>query len=373
MPNRKDKIHKRKDGRWEGRYFKERTPEGKIRYGSVYGKSYRDVKEKLETALKTQIPAVNKAGTMTVRETGDAWLADEKTGLKASTIWRYRYLLEKHIYSVLGDIKIRDLTPEVVQDFAREKRNAKSADGKKTLSDAYVNSMLIVLLDLRSYAVQEKMCPPVPCKISRPTPRRKKQIVLSMEEIRTLITYLNENMCPMSLGIELTLYAGLRVGEVCALQWKHIDLKNRIISVQQTVQRVKKGEGIKGSYLRLDRPKTPSSMREVPIHPDLLVQLKKMEQEDKSLYVTTGTVRFMNPATFEYRFHRTIEKAGISDVNYHALRHSFTTACVESGMDIKTLSEILGHAKVATTLDIYTHPTIGMKQREMNKFPTMIT
>ena len=142
--------------------------------------------------------------------------------------------------------------------------------------------------------------------------------------------------------------------------------------MQRVKKRVKKGEGDKGSYLRLDTPKTPSSLREVTIHPDLLAQLSKMAKTDGELYITTGTRQFMNPATYEYQYHRILKKACVTDVNYHTLRHSFTTACVVSGMDIKTLSELLGHAKVATILDIYTHPSISMKQKEIQKFPTYV-
>ena len=374
MPNRKDKIRKRKDGRWEGRYFKERRPDGKIRYASVYGKSFQDVKRKLDEALKTQpTTALRSAGNMTVKETGELWLQDEKAGLKASTIWRYRFLLESHIYPTLGNTRIRDLTQPVIQVFAKEIINSRTADRKKKLSDAYVNSILIVLLDLQKYAVKEKLCSPLSSTISRPTPKKAILRVLSMDEMRKLVVYLNQNPLPITLGIEITLYAGLRVGEVCALQWKHINLDNKIISVQQTIQRVRKGEGLNKSYLRLDVPKTPSSLRQVPIHPDLLVLLQKRKETDGSKYVVTGTAQFANPATYEYQYHKILKEAGIEDINYHALRHSFTTSCVESGMDIKTLSEILGHAKVTTTLDIYTHPTIQMKQKEIKKLPSMLT
>ena len=97
--------------------------------------------------------------------------------------------------------------------------------------------------------------------------------------------------------------------------------------------------------------------------------LKEREEKNGNLFVLTGTEQFMNPATYEYQYHRMMKKACITDVNYHTLRHSFTTICVEEGVDIKALSEILGHSKVATTLDIYTHPTIAMKKREIMKFP----
>lgn len=134
-------------------------------------------------------------------------------------------------------------------------------------------------------------------------------------------------------------------------------------------RRERKGEGYNDSYLRLDVPKSPSSLREIPIHPRLLNILKREKKQNENLFIVGAKEQFINPATFEYQFHSVLKKAGLPDMNYHALRHTFTTACVEGGMGIKTLSEILGHAKVATTLDIYTHPTITMKKKEMKKFP----
>ena len=310
--------------------------------------------------------------TPTVRDVGRMWLAEEKAELKASTVWRYSYLLECQIYPKLGDVRIRDLTQETVQEFAKEIKQTGRINGSAQLSDNYVSSVVGVLSDLQEYAVKKKMCHPFIFPISKPGMKKTRHTILSVGEIRRLLTFLNEERETAAAGIAITLYAGLRVGEVCALQWKDIDLENGILSVRQTVQRVKKGEGIDGSYLRLDRPKTPSSIREIPLHPNLIKLLKEREEKDGNLFVLTGTERFMNPATYEYQFHRIMKEAGVTEVNYHALRHSFTTICVEEGVDIKALSEILGHAKVATTLDIYTHPSINMKKREMLKLPDFV-
>ncbi len=309
---------------------------------------------------------------LTVRDVGRLWLAEEKAELKASTVWRYSYLLECQIYPKLGDVRIRDLTQETMQEFMKEIKQRGRINGSAPLSDNYVSSVVGVLSDLQEYAVRKKMCHPYIISISRPGTKKTRHTVLSGEEIRHLLSCLIEAQETAAAGIAITLYAGLRVGEVCALQWKDIDLENGILSVRQTVQRVKKGEGIDGSYLRLDRPKTPSSLREIPLHPNLIKLLKEREEKNGNLFVLTGTEHFMNPATYEYQFHRIMKKAGVTEVNYHALRHSFTTICVEEGVDIKALSEILGHAKVATTLDIYTHPSINMKKREILKLPSFV-
>ncbi len=305
----------------------------------------------------------------TVRDVGRMWLAEEKAELKASTVWRYSYLLECQIYPKLGDVRIRDLTQETVQEFTKEIKQTGRINGSAPLSDNYVSSIVGVLSDLQEYAVKKKMCQPFIFPVNKPGMKKTRHTILGVGKIRQLLICLNASQETAAAGITITLYAGLRVGEVCALQWKDIDLENGILTVRQTVQRVKKGDGADGSYLRLDRPKTPCSMREIPLHPRLFSLLKEQEEKDGNLFVLTGTEKFMNPATYEYQYHRMMKKAGVTDVNYHTLRHSFTTICVEEGVDIKALSEILGHAKVATTLDIYTHPSINMKKREILKLP----
>lgn len=318
---------------------------------------------------KKRTAGAGSKNMLTVRDVGRMWLAEEKAELKASTIWRYSYLLDCQIYPKLGDVRIRDLTQEMMQEFAKEIKQTGRINGSAPLSDNYVSSVVGVLSDLQEYAVKKKMCHPFIFPISKPGMKKTRHTILSVGEISRLLTCLNEAKETAAAGVAITLYAGLRVGEVCALQWKDIDLENGILTVRKTVQRVQKGDGIDGSYLRLDRPKTPCSMREIPLHPNLIRMLKEREEKNGNLFVLTGTEQFMNPATYEYQYHRMMKKACITDVNYHTLRHSFTTICVEEGVDIKALSEILGHSKVATTLDIYTHPTIAMKKREIMKFP----
>ena len=370
MPRRKDKIHKRKDGRWEGRFFKERMANGRIRYASVYGRSYYEVKNKLETALRKQSPTrFAPVKRLTLRETGKLWLEDEKAELKPSSICRYQFLLDKHIYPTFGDMRIDQITTEMIQAFAEEKKKAKGVSGKK-LTQSYIGNILVVLMDVHAYAVRKGLCASLTGTVSKPSPKRKRHRILNGKEIKKLIAYLKEQQTPVMTGVLITMYTGMRIGEVCALQWADINLDDGVIFVRKTVQRVEKGEGINGSYLRLDVPKTESSLREVPLHPNLLLILKSRRTEDDRAYVLTGTHMFINPATYEYQYHKIMKNAGVADIRYHDLRHSFTTACVEGKMDIKTLSEILGHAKVNTTLDVYTHPTIGMKKKEISKIPS---
>ena len=364
MPNRRDKIRKRKDGRWEGRYFKERRPDGKIRYASVYAGSYREVKQKLrEAAARTDYKVTGKKNFFTVKEVGARWLTESGLEIKASTRMRYEFLLEAHIYPVLGDVKISELTEDRVRAFTAEKLEKGRKNGKGGLSGTYVRSILLVLTELQAYAVRENLCLPFKGAVGKLSYAGTQKQALSEEEFRKLENYLRSRGGTAELGILLAMYTGLRVGELCALQWGDVDQDRKMLRVRHTVELVKKEDG---AYLCLAVPKTRHSLRVIPLHDALLPLLEKNRCGD-DCFVATGTKNFLNPATCQYRFHKILKAAGLPEINFHTLRHTFTTRCIAAGMDLKTLSCILGHASSRVTLDIYTHPTNQQMREEMNK------
>lgn len=362
MPKRGDRIHKRKDGRWEGRYFKERRSDGSIRYASVYGKSYGEVLRKMAAADPMREKRHVRKKGVTVQDAGTMWLAGKRQN-RPSTEAKYAFLLDAHIVPALGKIRIAELTGEAVDAFAREKLESGKLCGEGGLSASYVRSMLMVVEGIHAYAVRNRLCTPFELPPEKPALPGKEKVPLTEEETRQLEAYLLEHPTETNLGILITLYTGLRVGEACALSWGDMDLKQKVLSVRHTVQRVKSEGGV---YLRLDVPKTRASGREIPLHDNLLPMLEKMRKDD-GIFVVSGRDVFMNPATFQHRFHRALKAAGIRDINFHLLRHTFTTRCIAAGMDLKTLSCILGHASSLVTLDIYTHPTTQQMREEMKK------
>ena len=364
IPNRRDKIRKRKDGRWEGRYFKDRKPDGTIRYASVYAASYQEVKEKLRLINENPENKNSKsAKKLTVSEVGSFWLKEKSSEVKPATILKYEFMQKKHINPVLGDLSISDMTPEVIRNFMQEKLSFGKLDGKGMLSPSYVCSMLVVLEEIHQYAVREKLCRPFSGEINKPALPERQHPVLDAAEVTRLEAELRNNITTVNLGILLTLYTGLRIGEVCALQWGDIDLDRRILTVRQTVQRIKKQNG---SYLSLGPPKTKHSLRSVPIYETLLPLMKEMKQGDE-IFVATGTASFLNPATCQYHFHKILKAAGLPEIRYHALRHTFATFCVAAEIDMKTLSQILGHTNTRFTLDVYTHPSHQQMLTEISK------
>ena len=163
----------------------------------------------------------------------------------------------------------------------------------------------------------------------------------------------------------ISLHAGLRIGEVCALKWSDVDLEERIIHIRATVSRVGRTDGTKGTMLTLGSPKTNASIRDIPISSVLFNVLKELHNTSASPFVISETDTFMSPRTYEYRYHRILKQCDIPKINYHALRHTFATRCIESKMDVKTLSEILGHGKASVTMDIYVHSSMDRKRAQM--------
>lgn len=183
-----------------------------------------------------------------------------------------------------------------------------------------------------------------------------------------------ENLClaetdETKVGVLLSLYAGLRIGEVCALTWGDIDLDERIIHIRHTVSRVNKNieNGAKSTTLIIDRPKTKSSFRDIPLCSKLIPVLAELKKRTASPYVISNREQFISPRTYEYRYHKLLRASGTTDINYHALRHTFATRCIEAGVDVKSLSEILGHADASITLNTYVHSSMERKRIQLEK------
>ena len=158
---------------------------------------------------------------------------------------------------------------------------------------------------------------------------------------------------------------GLRIGEVCALQWKDIDLEKRILTVSKTIQRVQCRTGAKHTKLIITEPKSESSKRTIPI-PDCLLPLLKQFRDNDEVSVVSGKKKPVEPRTMQYRFAKILHNADLPSFNYHSLRHLFATRCVELGFDVKTLSEILGHSSVEVTLNRYIHSDLERKRTCMS-------
>lgn len=362
-------IHKRKDGRWEGRFSTGVYENGKTRYTSVYAPSYNEVKEKLVEAMAKATYVQSKIKESRFSEILQLWLRNNRLRQKGATEHKYRTMIEKHIEPGLGAYKVSQITASVINLFLEKKQRTGRLDKKGGLSPSYVRSMALIIQSAMAFASSEGFCQPLKSPICKPMPEKTELEVLCKEDQKKLETFMNEKIDPTYIGIYITLYAGLRIGEVCALSWEDIDLDAKVIHIRHTIARVRNSDSKVKSWTKLilDTPKTGASIRDIPISSLLFTRLAKINDEQKTGYVLSGSFSFLSPRTYEYRFHKTLEECGIKQFNYHVLRHTFATRCIEAGVDVKSLSEMLGHSNVAITLSTYVHSSMEMKRKQLEK------
>ena len=366
MSRRGDNIHKRKDGRWEGRYKNGTNEYGKAKYHSVYAYSYNECKLKLEKAKANNLIPKNKLTNIIFSDVLELWLTTNKIKMKISTENKYRYMIDLHIKPELGNLRVSLLTTTIINNFLYQKLENGSKNCE-ALSPSYVRTLAIIIESSLKFAVNENYCEPLKNKIYKPTIPKNKMTTLSVEEQYNYELISKNNNSLVGLGILLALHTGMRIGEICALKWEDIDLINNLIYVKNTITRVKTLETDTKTKIILNTPKTLSSDRVIPISSALKPILEEQIKCKTSEFVVSDKIDFIDTRTFDYRYRKFISENGMNVVNFHTLRHTFATRCIESGMDIKTLSEILGHASATTTLNIYVHSSLENKRNQIEK------
>ena len=355
MARRGENIYKRKDGRWEGRYKCGFTNDGKAKYRSVYGHSYAEVRAKL-APLKVAAPTVTASCQTTVKELFSEWLSAVKLRVKSSTYSNYLIKVENHIFPTFGGMRYDVLTVQMLNHYIEEKLNS-------GLSAKYVSDIMVVFKSMAKYIAKIHGFRNILADVTLPKVHRKEMKLLSPVQQRQLCNYLLHNLNPTSLCVILSLYTGLRVGEVCGLMWGDIDFEKNILTVRRTVQRIR--YGIHGTKLVIDTPKSRSSYRTIPI-PTFIMKLLRDSRSNNDFYVLSNSTVIIEPRTLQRRFKAILKKANLPSVGYHCLRHMFATNSLQAGFDVKTLSEVLGHASVETTLNRYVHTSMERKKACMS-------
>lgn len=374
MSRHGESIWKRKDGRWEARYIKGRAPNGKALYGSVYARTYREVRLKKEEALRevkkhpsSGLPA-RSLGFVT-RE----YLAHHRLEIKASTYARYVEIAEKHLLPDLGLIEISKFTQEDGNNYIQALLTGGKSDGSG-LAPKTVKDIISVLKLVLKYAEEKQYIANAPTGLSVPRQGHSPIQILAPSQQERLEAFVCTTADSYKFGVYLCLYTGLRIGEVCALQWQDIDCVNSTISVNKTVLRVKNfSDAAPKTRLLINTPKTPSSERLIPLPNELMEKLRQLKLRScppENSYVLTGTGRLIEPRNYYERYKRYLRSCELDGFSFHALRHTFATRCIEAGVDPKVLSEILGHASVQITLDRYVHPSLELKRTSLSRlFP----
>ena len=361
-----ENIFKRKDGRWEGRYIKGYEPSGKAKYGFCYGRSYKETREKV-----TRCRAALLAGKATP-QTGarhrfafycDEWLRLRKSKIRESTYIKYDTVLKKHIKPKLGSCLPMGITTGIVEEFTQE---LLLEDG---LAAKTVHDILVVLHGILKYAAAQfpGIFPAV--EISYPKENRREMRVLSRDEQERFVRYLLEDTDECKFSIVLMLLSGMRIGELCALKWGNIDLKEQTIRITETLQRLQDSTmaGETRTRVVIGAPKSDTSARTIPLTEQAVKLCHRFALKNAAAYILTGTEKYMEPRTLQYRIEKYTKKCGLSGVHAHTLRHTFATRAVEVGFEIKSLSEVLGHSTTTITLERYVHSSMELKRANMDK------
>lgn len=366
MARRGENIFKRKDGRWEARIGEHGT-NGIRRYHSIYAKTYTEVKAKKEEYIKL-------TGSQTTSETpktvtfswvAEHWLAAIKSAVKESTYTRYHRNVHSYLIPYFGKRVVSAINSDLVNRF----KNKLLVDGGKHengLSEKTVIDILSVLKLVLTHCAEEGY-PTMSISLIRNPKRTHGEIqTIPKEESERLENILLSSDDRISLGILLTLHTGIRNGELCGLRWEDFNFNSRIVKIRRTVERIADLDPLTEAKTKLviGDPKTENSRREIPL-PYVLCEYLKARCEIPNTYILTGTDKPCEPHTLYVRYERFLHRNGFEKYTFHALRHTFATHGIESGFDVKSLSEILGHSDVTTTLRCYVHSSTEQKRKQM--------
>lgn len=297
----------------------------------------------------------------TIREIAAAWKEYKRPYVKQSTMAAYVLILENHILPTFGEGN--SLPEQSVQAFVLHKIES-------GLSTKSVKDILIVLKMVMKFGVKKEWMTYYEWDIKYPPSSENKVLdVLSVTNHRKILNHIQSHFTFMGLGIYISLSTGLRIGEICALKWSDINVTDGILTVNRTIERIYIIEGEKKhTELVINTPKTKNSCREIPMNKELLGMLKPLKKVvNDDYYILTNDERPTEPRTYRNYYKRLMEKLDIPKLKYHGLRHSFATRCIEVGCDYKTVSVLLGHSNISTTLNLYVHPNMEQKKRCIDK------
>lgn len=296
----------------------------------------------------------------TYKEILERWLKVKKDTIKEQSYIKYSNLTIKHVIPILGNKVYKNINAHDVENFFQHSSiNTLSSSTKKTL--------IYIIKSSIDYGVINNLRKPlgnIDIKIKKP---KAKVVYLTKCEQETLENYLKDKQDIRSMGIYLCLYTGIRLGEVCGLKWEDVDFINKSITIRRTVQRITNVDSSSESRTKkiISTPKSDSSKRTIPL-PEFLYNIMLKYKSKDNHYILTDSLNFKDTRVFEKYLENTLRRCSIRNLNFHTLRHTFATRSIESGMDIKTLSEILGHSSYHITLDIYVHSTIDQKRDCIN-------
>ena len=312
----------------------------------------------------------------------EEWLQDKKNEVKPATYSSYLLAIENHLIPILGGYEIGEINSAVLQEAVNKWAKEGNIKTNQPLSSKSIRENYgLATRALKAYCEKNQM-PIITYKVKLPPKDNFDIETFTKEEQKKIILKINlacagkrvKYACKC-VGIGLGLCAGLRIGEVCAITWGNIDFENRTILVDSTAQRIsgKKGEG---SEIVIGNPKTSNGFRTIPFNATIeffLLSLYELcNHPGKDIYIVTNSNKCTEPRTYESTYKTFLRKAGVKTRKFHCLRHSFATKAIACRMDYKTLSKLLGHSDIKTTLALYVHPQLEDKRVAMELMDNFI-
>ncbi len=366
MAKKGENIHKRKDGRWEGRYIKGRSDSGKPVWGYLYGHAYSEVKAELIRKKALSGYCQISGSSMSFSVLAELWLNSFCQSIKESTLTHYKYTLHRYLLPVLGHLQVSSLDAPLLERLVL-KIMVPDDGSHKPLGTSCAQECLGMVRRICRYAVHLHLMPPVELNIRLPQRQKTASKPLNKAEQARLKAFLLAAPSSRKAGVLLQMELGLRIGEICGLKWGDFDLDRSMLTVRRTVCRVCSGNG--HTKLVVQSPKTRSSMRELPLSKSLTKLLRNLRgtANDAVWFLSGSETRPVEPRCYRKSIHSYLKQAALRTVHPHLLRHTFATTCLQAGCDIKTLSELLGHSSAAITLQCYVHSDLEQKRKALER------
>lgn len=296
----------------------------------------------------------------------EQWLASVSHGVKESTLAHYDYTLQRYLLPVFGAWKVHGLDEQRLEQVMLEVISPKSGN-HKPLGASSARECLSILRRICKYAAHLRLMRPVEILVKLPQFERVQTKPLSVQEQACLRDFVLEHPTTRKAGLLLQMQLGLRIGEVCGLQWGDFDLSAGVLTIRRTVSRIYCRDG--HTKVLIQTPKTRSSGREIPIPQELFTLLQRLHggASEETWFLSGNAEKPVEPRCYRKSVQLYLRQAAVRKVHPHTLRHTFATTCLQAGCDIKTLSELLGHADPNITLRRYVHSNMNRKRRELER------